>query len=92
MKNPISKNWYADPESRVYGDTVFMYVTNSLPFDEQKNLDLVTTKILLETYHKSLNIFFRLLSFVSPVKYKQILYYKMFGFAIFFRLIMILIS
>ena len=44
MKNPISKNWYADPESRVYGDTVFMYVTNSLPFDEQKNLDLVTTK------------------------------------------------
>lgn len=46
MKNPISKNWYADPESRVYGDTVFMYVTNSLPFDEQKNLDLVTTKDL----------------------------------------------
>ena len=46
MKNPISKNWYADPESRVYGDTVYMYVTNSLPFDEQKNLDLVTTKDL----------------------------------------------
>lgn len=46
MKNPIAKNWYADPESRVYGDTVFMYVTNSLPFEEQQNLDLVTTKDL----------------------------------------------
>ena len=46
MKNPISLNWYADPESRVYGDTVYMYVTNSLPFDDQLNLDLVTTKDL----------------------------------------------
>ena len=26
MKNPIAENWYADPESRVYGDTVYMYV------------------------------------------------------------------
>ena len=49
MKNPVVKGWYADPESRVYGDTVYMYVTKSLPFDEQKNLDLVTTKDL-ETY------------------------------------------
>lgn len=58
MKNPISKNWYADPESRVYGDTVFMYVTNSLPFDEQKNLDLVTTKDLVnyETYRDILDM------------------------------------
>ena len=46
MNNPISKNWYADPESRVYGDTVYMYVTKSLPFEEQLNLDLVTTKDL----------------------------------------------
>ena len=46
MKNPIASNWYADPESRVYGDTVYMYVTNSLPFDDQLNLDLVTTKDL----------------------------------------------
>ena len=23
MKNPIASNWYADPESRVYGDTVY---------------------------------------------------------------------
>ena len=43
MKNPVVNGWYADPESRVYGDTVFMYVTNSLPFDDQLNLDLVTT-------------------------------------------------
>ena len=46
MKNPIVDAWYADPESRVYGDTVYMYVTNSLPFDDQLNLDLVTTKDL----------------------------------------------
>ena len=45
-KNPVVNGWYADPESRVYGDTVYMYVTNSLPFEEQKNLDLVTTKDL----------------------------------------------
>ena len=52
MINPISKNQYADPESRVYGDTVYMYVTNSLPYEEQTNLDLVTTKDLesFETY------------------------------------------
>lgn len=43
IKNPVVDGWYADPESRVYGDTVYMYVTNSLPFDDQKNLDLVTT-------------------------------------------------
>ena len=43
MKNPVTEAWYADPESRVYGDTVYMYVTNSLPFEEQHNLDLVTT-------------------------------------------------
>ena len=43
MINPVVNGWYADPESRVYGDTVYMYVTNSLPFDDQKNLDLVTT-------------------------------------------------
>ena len=43
MNNPVSNNWYADPESRVYGDTVYMYVTHSLPFDEQLNLDVVTT-------------------------------------------------
>lgn len=43
MNNPISDNWYADPESRVYDGVVYIYVTNSLEFDEQKNLDLITT-------------------------------------------------
>lgn len=43
MKNPILDSWYADPESRVYGDRVYMYVTHSLPFEEQLNLDLVIT-------------------------------------------------
>ena len=46
MKNPVVDAWYADPESRVYDDTVYMYVTNSLPFEEQKNLDLVITNDL----------------------------------------------
>lgn len=46
MNNPVVNGWYADPESRVYGDKVYMYVTNSLPFDDQKNLDLVITEDL----------------------------------------------
>ncbi len=46
MKNPVVPDWYADPESRVYGDTVYMYVTKSLPFEEQLNLDVVMTKDL----------------------------------------------
>ena len=46
MKNPVVNDWYADPESRVYGDTVYMYVTKSLRFDDQHNLDLVTTRDL----------------------------------------------
>ena len=46
MKNPVVNDWYADPESRVYGDTVYMYVTKSLRFADQHNLDLVTTRDL----------------------------------------------
>ena len=58
MRNPVADNWYADPESRVYGDTVYMYVTNSLPFDDQLNLDLVTTKDLesFEIYRNILDM------------------------------------
>lgn len=47
MNNPVVNGWYADPESRVYDGIVYMYVTNSLPFEEQKNLDLVTTDDLI---------------------------------------------
>ena len=55
MKNPISEKWYADPEARVYGDTVYMYVTHSLPFEDQKNLDVVTTSDL-EHFEEHYNI------------------------------------
>jgi beta-xylosidase len=41
MKNPIIAGWYADPEARVYNGKVYMYVTRSLPYEEQKNLDVV---------------------------------------------------
>ena len=43
MRNPVVDSWYADPESRVYGDSVYLYVTRSLPFADQHNLDLVVT-------------------------------------------------
>ena len=58
MKNPVAEGWYADPESRVYGDNVYMYVTKSLPFEEQLNLDLITTSDLesFHTYHDILDM------------------------------------
>ncbi len=58
MKNPIVDGYYADPESRVYDGTVYMYVTKSLPFEEQHNLDLVTTSDLehFEVVHDILDI------------------------------------
>ena len=43
MKNPIVQGWYADPEARVYEGKVYVYVTRSLPFDEQTNLDVVVS-------------------------------------------------
>ena len=46
MKNPVSENWYADPESRVFCDTVYMYVTRSRAYEDQLNIDLVTTSDL----------------------------------------------
>jgi len=46
VKNPVVKGWYADPESRVYNDKVYIYVTKSLDFMEQQNLDLVITEDL----------------------------------------------
>lgn len=55
MQNPISEKWYADPEALVFGDTVYMYVTHSLPFEEQKNLDVVTTTDL-KTFEEHCNI------------------------------------
>ena len=46
MKNPIVQGWYADPESQVYGGKVYLYVTRSLSFEEQTNLDVVVSKDL----------------------------------------------
>ena len=51
MKNPIVEGWYADPESRVYGDSVYIYVTHSLPFEEQTNLSLFYSKDLKSFSH-----------------------------------------
>lgn len=40
-KNPIVDGWYADPEARTYGGKHYIYVTRSLPFTQQLNLDCV---------------------------------------------------
>lgn len=47
MKNPIIDGWYADPEARVYNGKVYIYVTRSLPFEEQHNLDLIISDDLI---------------------------------------------
>lgn len=46
MNNPVVAGWYADPESKVFEDKVYIYVTKSLPFEEQQNIDLVISKDL----------------------------------------------
>lgn len=40
FKNPLSEAWYADPEARKYNGKYYIYVTRSLPFDEQLNHDV----------------------------------------------------
>lgn len=47
MKNPIIDGWYADPEARVYNGKVYIYVTRSLPFEEQHNLDIIVSDDLI---------------------------------------------
>lgn len=39
--NPIVNGWYADPEARIYQGKKYIYVTRSLPFKEQMNIDCV---------------------------------------------------
>ena len=46
--NPIVNGWYADPEARYYEDAYYIYVTHSLPFREQLNLDVVYSSDLQE--------------------------------------------
>ena len=49
MKNPIVQGWYADPESMIYDGKLYIYVTKSLPYEEQMNIDLVVSSDL-ETF------------------------------------------
>ena len=37
ITNPLDAGWYADPEARFYEGKYIIYVTHSLPFDEQHN-------------------------------------------------------
>lgn len=37
IRNPLDEGWYADPEARYYEGKYIIYVTHSLPYDEQKN-------------------------------------------------------
>ncbi len=37
IHNPLSENWYADPEARFYQGKYIIYVTHSLPFRDQHN-------------------------------------------------------
>lgn len=37
IQNPISNGWYADPEARYYNGKYYIYVTHSLPYEEQTN-------------------------------------------------------
>ena len=47
LNNPISNKWYADPEARYYNGEYWIYVTRSLPFKEQLNLDAFHSKDLV---------------------------------------------
>ena len=42
-QNPIVTEWYADPEARVYGGILYLYVTCSREFDKQCNLDVLVS-------------------------------------------------
>jgi beta-xylosidase len=37
VRNPLDEGWYADPEARYYEGKYIIYVTHSLPFDDQHN-------------------------------------------------------
>ena len=41
--NPVFEGWYADPEGFVVGETLWVYPTASLPFDEQTYFDAFST-------------------------------------------------
>lgn len=45
--NPVFGGWYADPEGFVDGETLWVYPTSSLPFDEQTSFDAFSTRDML---------------------------------------------
>ncbi len=45
--NPLFEDWYADPEGLVDGNTLWVYPTRSLPFDEQTYFDAFSTEDLV---------------------------------------------
>ena len=46
LQNPISEQWYADPEAIIYGSECWIYPTWSQPFDEQLHFDAFSSKDL----------------------------------------------
>ena len=56
FNNPLSESWYADPEARFYEGKYCIYVTRSLPYDEQLNHDMFVSDDL-EHWKKALDIF-----------------------------------
>ena len=40
FNNPISEAWHADPEARIYNGKYYIYVTRSLPYEQQLNQDM----------------------------------------------------
>jgi len=45
--NPISDEWYADPEAVIFGKEYWIYPTYSHPFDEQLHMDAFSSKDLI---------------------------------------------
>lgn len=55
FNNPISEEWYADPEARFYEGEYCIYVTRSRPYAEQLNHDMFVSKDLKTwTKHESI--------------------------------------
>lgn len=47
ISNPINDKWYADPETRFYEGEYWIYVTKSLPYKDQTNIDALHSKDLI---------------------------------------------
>jgi len=44
IKNPLSTDWHADPEARIYNGEYWIYVTRSRDYVDQRNLDVFHSK------------------------------------------------